>query len=531
MAQQPRPDVPTTRTWGRVAPAASDTEALPTATSDVVVVGAGITGLTAALLLRRGGADVTVLEAREPGAGTTGGTTGKVTLLQGRRVQQVRASVGDDAAADYVTRSLAAQRWVADEAEGHPGLVERRTAVTYATGRLGVRRLEHEAEALALGGVAPVWADELPELPYDVRGALTLADELQLHPVRWLEHLLAGLRRPAGPGEGRCDVRTGWRVVSVDGGAPATVTVRRDGERGGATHVVRAGRVVVATLLPFLDRGLLFARSEPTRSWCLTADVAGPLPQGMYLGIDSPSRSLRTAPDGQLLVGGESHTTGRGGPTSRRVAELDRWTREHFDARRVTAAWAAQDYTTADKLPFVGPLLPTNDRVVVASGFAKWGMTGGTAAAQQVADVLLGTTQEWPWRPWRPTVRRQVAGSAPMQAGVAWKEGTGWAGALGHRAPQTPPAEGEGVVGRRGPRVCGVSTVDGVTRSRSGVCTHLGGIVSWNDQERSWDCPLHGSRFGADGRVLDGPAVRPLSEDGCATADEPSAPVEETGQA
>jgi glycine/D-amino acid oxidase-like deaminating enzyme/nitrite reductase/ring-hydroxylating ferredoxin subunit len=505
-----------TRAWGTVTttPApAEDPLALPdgppVAATDVVVVGAGITGLTTALLLRRAGTAVTVVEAREPGSGTTGGSTGKATVMQGSHVQEIRSRHGDEVTAAYLAQHLAAQRWLAQEVGDDPEVASRRPAITYARGAGGLRVLEKEVEALGCGGIVPEFRDQLPELPFAVSGGIALEDQLQLHPIRHLEHLLAELRRPPGAGEGRSQVVTGWRVHDVSDGTPVGVTMTRGGEE----RVVHADRVVVATLLPFLDRGLLFARSEPTRSWCVAARLRGPAPTGMYLGVDTPTRSLRsgTTPD-ELVVGGNSHVTGRGGPTSARLMDLDRWTRRHFDVERIGSAWAAQDYSSADRLPWVGPILPTNDRVLCAAGFAKWGITGGTAAAMQLAAGILGASSSWPWHPWRGTPVTQVTGGARINAGVAVNLASGWGRGLTHQPVAAVPEEGAGRVERRGRHLCGISTVDGVTRERSAVCTHLGGVVTWNDAERSWDCPLHGSRFGADGEVLDGPAVDPLAE-------------------
>ena len=109
----------------------------------------------------------------------------------------------------------------------------------------------------------------------------------------------------------------------------------------------------------------------------------------MFISSGSPTRSIRAIPvDGSelLMVGGEGHRTGTGGDTEQRYAALEAFAREHWDVQSVDYRWSAQDNTTVDGLPFVGPLTPFEDRVLMATGFAKWGLTGGTAAALILAD-------------------------------------------------------------------------------------------------------------------------------------------------
>jgi nitrite reductase/ring-hydroxylating ferredoxin subunit len=272
--------------------------------------------------------------------------------------------------------------------------------------------------------------------------------------------------------------------------------------------------VVLATGTPILDRGLHFARLEPLRSYALSFTVPGSVPRGMYLSVDQPSRSLRTVAVGrstELLVGGEGHVVGRGGSTRKRVAAITAWTQQHFPGARCTHQWSAQDYRSTRRLPLAGRMPGTDGAVFLATGFNKWGMTNAVAAAMAVAGDLAGERPEWANELYgHVDGAADVAEGVRINAAVGARLARGWAEGMLRSSAEQPPAEGSGTVGRSGAEPVATSTVDGRTCTVSAVCTHLGGIVQWNDAELSWDCPLHGSRFTADGRRLEGPAVRDL---------------------
>jgi Rieske Fe-S protein len=324
-------------------------------------------------------------------------------------------------------------------------------------------------------------------------------------------------------------VRTGARVTKLRTSRHPTrgrVCVLETDVPGGLAEVT-AERVVLATGTPVLDRGGFFARLEPNRSYAMAFSVPDEalVPTGMYISADSPTRSVRTAPTRaglRLLVGGNGHAVGRGGDTRKRVADLYTWAREHFPGAEPTHSWSAQDYKTVDGLPYVGRLLPHGDQVLVATGYDKWGMTSAVASALALSSKLLDGEMEWAagWDPWRIAQVKGAAQAAKLNLAVGAEMAAGYTVRPSlHTANEgSSPAEGEGRVERDGLRPTAVCTVDGVTTRRSATCTHLGGVVRWNAVERSWDCPLHGSRFTADGEVLEGPAVHPLA----ATHDDPA---------
>jgi len=465
---------------------------------DVVVIGAGLTGITTAGLLARAGLSVLVVEAEHLGAGTTGGSTAKLTLLQGTQLSKIAKRHSSAVLQHYVDANAEGQTWVARFCAEHGVALQERPAYTYANSTLGRRRIRAELEAARGAGLPVEWRDEVP-LPFATRGAVRLEGQYQLDPMELLLALAADAQ------EHGVTLVEGARVQHVRGHDPAQVVTPRG--------TARARHVVVATNMPVLDRGGFFARAEPSRSYGLAFRTPVRAVDGMYLSGDTPSRSLRDLPSGDdslLLVGGNGHKVGAATSEQARIDELRSWTAQYFPDAVETHVWSAQDYVPHHALPYAGPLLPGSDHLWVAGGYSKWGMTNAVAAALALSSRILGGSTPWAeaFQPWGAHEVTGLPTSARVNAVVGFSMVEGWVRPLVRPGAGAPPAEGEGRVryDRVGPPTA-TSRDQGVERQVSGVCTHLGGVVRWNDAERSWDCPLHGSRFEADGSVLEGPAT------------------------
>jgi nitrite reductase/ring-hydroxylating ferredoxin subunit len=329
-------------------------------------------------------------------------------------------------------------------------------------------------------------------------GGTALYDQAQLDAMEVLAALVGEVRRVGGT------VVTGRRVV----GAPLTGAVGVDLEDGSR---VSAENVVLATGTPVLDRGLYFAKVEPNRSYALAFRHPSP-PEVMLLSAGSPTRSVRDAPSPEgplLLIGGEGHTVGRTRSTTAHLDALREWTHEWFPGAEETHAWSAQDYSSHDGLPFIGTLPRGRGHFYVATGYGKWGLTNGVAAALSLTKQIHGHRATWQ----SPISRRITRPSGALEI-VRLNSAVGVhlvADLARAELRELPtPAEGEGLVGRRGGLPVGLSRVADRQCSVVALCSHLGGTLAWNDAELSWDCPLHGSRFTPEGRVLEGPATRPL---------------------
>lgn len=464
---------------------------------DVVVVGAGITGLTTAVLLAERGVDVAVLEGRYPGAGTTSRSTAKATLLQGTRMSQIVRMHGPDVAWSYLYGNRLGQD-IIQRVVGDSGAVDHeiRDCWTFATSESGAGSVRAEHEALRDLGL-PVQLDQPKELPFTTRAAVRLGEQWQINPVQYLAALHARLIELGG--------RITWphRVESISENNNEMRVTSTTGD------VVTARWVVVSTLLPFPRRTLVFANSTPSRSHNIAARVIGDMPQDMYLSADSPTRSLRTANSDSgeefLLVGGYGHPTGKKNPVMQHVRDLSRWAETHFEVKDITHRWSAQDYSSVDMLPQIGrsPLGP--ERMLISTDMGKWGMTNGSAAAQAMTDIILG--EEKPWAEvLRPRLNSKLNKLMKLNGEVAFNLVKGWT-----VEPRRRGVDRNGTVRRSGVAVDAISYVGGERKVCSAVCTHLGGIVRWNDADNTWDCPLHGSVFDTDGQVLEGPAVEPLA--------------------
>ncbi|MCA1841725.1 MAG: FAD-dependent oxidoreductase [Actinobacteria bacterium] len=469
---------------------------------DVAVIGGGITGLTTALLVQRAGSSVALIERRRIATGTTGFTTAKVSALHGLTYADLIARHGEDRARVYAEANQAAVERIAtlvDELDINCDF-ERQTAYTYT------QQDEHQAEIVAEVEVAgrlglPARYVEDADLPFPIRAAIRLDGQAQFHPRRYCQALALAISSPS-------TILEETRAVDIEERGDHAVVHTDRGD-------VVADQVVIATLLPFLDRGGFFAKAHPTRSYAAAIRVRDGVPAGMYLSVESPVRSIRPlALDGErgLVVGGGGHRTGDDEDTDHFYADLESWARRTFDVVSVEHRWSAQDYVTVDSMPYVGRS-PRTTRTFVATGFKKWGMTNGTAAAMVLADLLAGKDN-----PWAAALDARRIGD-PRTVGQLVKDNVTVArhfvgDRVNHLRTRSAVADLQpltgGVVRVDGKIVGAYRDGDGIVHAVSLTCTHLGCHLSWNSAETSWDCPCHGSRFDIDGAVIEGPAVEPL---------------------
>jgi glycine/D-amino acid oxidase-like deaminating enzyme/nitrite reductase/ring-hydroxylating ferredoxin subunit len=467
---------------------------------EIAVLGGGITGVLCALLLADEGVEVALVEANVLGGGVTGHTTAKLSSLHRLMYADLVSSAGEAKARAHGSANqagIATIERLAGELDIDCDL-RRRDHLTYALDDEQRERVQAEAEAAQALGL-PAAFQESAGLPFPTTGAVRFGEQAEFHPRKFVLGVARALR------ERGVELFEHTPALSVSDGGPCRVRTPRG--------TLSARKVVVATHHPFLDRGLYFARMHPERSYSIAVSLNSAAPEGMYIGAGEPTRSLRSHPvdDGELLiVGGEGHKVGHGGDTREHYAALEAFAREHFDVAGVPFRWSSQDNMPADGLPFIGRLWPLSRHLYVATGFRKWGLAQAAPAAELLRDLIAG--RDNPLREVYDPQRIEVSGApslAKENADVALRF---FGDRIVNRAPaSSPPGPGEGkIVSRSGRQVALARDDDGALHAVSARCTHLGCILAWNAAERSWDCPCHGSRFGVDGDVLQGPAVKPL---------------------
>ncbi|NLZ29176.1 MAG: FAD-dependent oxidoreductase [Methanomicrobiales archaeon] len=470
---------------------------------DVTVIGGGIAGVTTAFLLKRAGLTVALLDANRIVRGATGYTTAKITSLHRLIYADLIDRFGSRRAQQYADANQAAIEMIASLVQEYSISCdfERKPAYTYAESEESRSLVEAEADAARILGLPAAFTDDIP-LPARASGAVILEDQAQFHPRNYLLLLAAHL---SGEGSYLFEMT---RVEDIEEQGDR-VLVRT--ERGSLS----SDHAVLATHYPIYDRpGSYFARMQASRSYALGLRIDDPFPDGIFINADGDVHSWRSQPanGGELvIVTGEDHDTGRVTDTRACYRRLEEYGRSVYPELTVGYHWSAQDYITPDHVPYIGPLARGHDRIFVATGFGKWGMAAGTAAGMILTDQIQGRQNPWaevfdparfeggPGYPDRVQRALKAAGGM-IEVDAAWFD---------RETAMIPLREGK-IVEAGGQRVAVYRDGHGALHTMDPTCMHMACTVVWNNAEKSWDCPCHGSRYDAYGRVIESPTVRDL---------------------
>ncbi|HMC10244.1 MAG TPA: FAD-dependent oxidoreductase [Pirellulaceae bacterium] len=467
---------------------------------DVAILGAGITGLTAAAHLQHSGFRVAVLEAGRIGSGTTGFTSGHLDATTDLSLSRMILEFGQSAASAVTTATREAIDQIEARCKQWPDCeFSRVPSYQYTesgTGLDGLHRQVAAARKLSFN----CWFTRQVPLPFACAGAVLVAEQGRFHSQRYLQHLAAEIH------DAGCSIYENTAASPPKGGAPTTIET--DGGH------VTAKTIIVATHSPYLGISEFEFRVFPYQSYVIGARVDDDVADALYWDDADPYHYIRLASPnepGLVLIGGCDHKTGQPLDERQRFAELEQYATDHFSVRSIEHQWSAQLYNPADGLPHVGRVPGMKD-VFVATGFAGTGLTWGTVAGTLIARIIQGQRHplEAILAPGRLTLiasaRDVIAENLDVMRRFVVDR---FAGGQPQADEQIPPGCGK-VVSRSGKLVAMYRDPSGALFRLSPECTHAGCIVHWNEAERTWDCPCHGGRYTCDGRRFCGPPAKDL---------------------
>ncbi len=498
----------TTSVWMTTAGMPQEQPLAGDARVDVCIVGAGIAGLTTAYLLAKEGKRVIVVDDGPSTGGETCRTTAHLVSALDDRFYHLERLHGADGA------RLAAQ--------SHAAAIDRIERIvhdenidcdfTRLDGYLFVppgddlKQLDDELQAAHRAGLTDVTrVARAPIASFDTGPALKFPRQGQFHVLKYLRGVAEAAKR-AGT-----QIYNGTHADRIEGGKDARVETPRG--------IVLASALVVATNSPVNDLVAIHTKQAAYRTFVVGGRVRrGSVPEPLLWDTPDPYHYDRlqrgSDSDDILIVGGEDHKTGQADDGDERFRRLEAWTRERFpQVQAFEFTWSGQVMEPIDSLALIGRNPLDSDNVYIATGDSGNGMTHGTIAGVLITDLIMGRDNPWAGL-YDPS--RKTLGAAKEFA----KENLNVAAQYldlvtpGEVNDVSEIPAGSGAIVRRGAsKVAVYRDDDGRLHERSAICTHLGCVVQWNSLERTWDCPCHGSRFGSDGHVVNGPAIRALKED------------------
>ncbi|MEK8089385.1 FAD-dependent oxidoreductase [Thermithiobacillus plumbiphilus] len=469
---------------------------------DVAIVGGGITGVSAAMLLAQAGKRVALLEAGRIGSGTTGHSTGNLYGVVGQGLSKIASKWDEDTMRTVARSRMAAVELIEKTVQTH-GIdcgFARRPWHLYTTPETTQENpmLEAEYEAARKAGLTATLVSDLP-LPVPVDRVLRVDDQAQFHPLNYVRGLAASIA------SADCRILENSRVLEIDHGSGSLRT---------ANGQVKAEQIVLATHSP-LGIDVTQAEMKVYREYGVAVKLQDDkYPEGIFWAAGSgySTRSWQDGEDKYLILVGGKHVTGHETETEHYYDELTNYLHAHYGVSEMAYRWSAQQYRPADLLPYIGPSLGAGN-VYVATGFAADGLTFGTLAAVLISEEIMGRKTPWaelykarrftPVKSAREFLSENLSVSRHLIQDRLKQGEPGGLAALAVDEGALLELDGENVAAYRDQQ--------GTLHALSPVCPHMKCLVHWNAAERSWDCPCHGSRFNFRGEVLEGPALSPLA--------------------
>ncbi len=466
--------------------------------TDYLIVGGGLTGITCLYLLTREGLNVTLIDAGQIGYGTSGRNTGKATCQHDYIYSRIEKNYGIEMAKLYYKINNDAIQFIEDMSKklSIDCQFKRLPAYLFTRDENFEDKLKKEFELYQKLSIDCSFEKEVP-VPLKVLGALKMNNQAQFHPKRFLDALAEEGVKQGGK------IFEETRVIDFQPGKECRVET----ENG---RKISAKNVIIASHYPCYDgKGFYFARMRPDRSYIIGIEMDN-FPDAHLINIEKPTISLRHIPEEKtLLISGQSHKTGHKGDVNH-YQSLKELAYEIFKTNTVKYQWSAQDYIPHDYVPYAGYINSDYKNIFVATGYRKWGLTNSIAAAMTITDLIKEQVSKYEELFSNSRVMDFVSLNFLKENAdfaVNWVAGKLTLGESG-----IPEDKDVGIVVNVNGKRCGYyRDLDDNIYLVDITCPHVGCELKWNSQEKSWDCPCHGSRFDYKGNILEGPAEYSLN--------------------
>ena len=471
--------------------------------SDICIVGAGIFGLTCAYYLTNLGYKVIVIDKFDIGEKTTGHTTGKITSQHGLFYNYLISSYGKKFAKDYLEaneKAIINIKKIIDTEKINCDFKYENSYV-YTTKKAELSNIKKEISALESIDFNCDFVTKTG-LPFEIEGAICFKNQAQFNPLKYLIGLCQSIVKNGGE---IFNYTTAYDVKETD---DKCITYTSNGE-------IQSKYVVMATHYPFINiPGFYFTKMYQSTSYIIAVDTKKTLFNGMYINPTSPIFSYRTTEfNGRklLLIGGSDHNTGK--PTSYQDSYgiLEDEAKKFYPDCEVLYRWNTEDCISLDKIPYIGRYSNITSNIFVATGFKKWGITSSNVAANIIVDKILGKENKYEYV-FDSTRIKPIKNIDEVKNIVVQSTNSLFLDKLKH-----PDMDFDSIANNSGSIIEINGQKIGIYKDSSGniypvkpICTHLGCLLSWNDVDKTWDCPCHGSRFDFMGRNLYNPAFKNL---------------------
>ncbi len=472
-------------------------------TTDICIIGAGIFGLTCGYYLTKLGYKVTILEKSEIASKTTGHTTAKITSQHGLFYDYLVNSYGQKFAKDYLYANEEAIQNIKNiiDEENINCDFRLQNAYVYTTKKEEISLIKKEVNAVSTLDYNCELVTKTG-LPLDVLAAICFRNQAEFHPVKYLARLSKCITKANG------EIYNNTTAVDVKTDNGDYITYTKD-------HNIKSKYVIIASHYPFINfPGLYFLKMYQSTSYLIAVDTKKTLFNGMHISSSTPAFSFRTAKYNNkelLLIGGMDHKTGHPSSYKDTYGKLEEISKKYYPDSEILFRWNTRDCISLDKIPYIGSFSTSMPNMFIGTGFKKWGMTLSNIAANIIVDKISGNYNKYAYL-FKPSRIKPIKNIDELKNMVVQSTNSLLLDKLKKSNMDFEKIKNNSgsIIEVNGEKIGIYKNPDGKIYAVKPICTHLGCLLSWNDIDKTWDCPCHGSRFNFDGTNLYDPAFKNL---------------------